>query len=114
MDMMNYAQLSVRFPLCNNCISSSEAWATLLKRWRDDGKLKEVRDWKWGPSPEGNNQPTRLYDVRRVVKIIVSEHQHGSQRPRIGYLCQNYTEQFIDILTPVASVTFDEEQAVTP
>lgn len=114
MDMLNYRQLSERFPICNNCVSSNDAWALLLKQWRDKGRLKELRDWRYGPSVGGHNQPTRLYDLRRVVKLVVLEHQTGSPRPRIAFLCQTYTGELADILNPVAAVTADDEQAVTP
>lgn len=101
MEMLNYRQFSERFPLCNNCISSHEAWAILLKRWRDEGKLAEKKHWRYGPSIEGNNQPTRLYDVRRVIRLVVAEHQAGNPRPRIAFLCQTYTSELAEILKPV-------------
>lgn len=114
MDMLNYRQISERFPICNNCVSSNDAWALMLKRWREEGKLKEKRHWRYGPSIDGGNQPTRLYDLARVVRLVVLEHQGGHPRPRIAFLCQTYTDQLADILTSVATVASDDEQAVTP
>lgn len=113
MDMLNYKQFSEKFPLCNNCVSSNDAWALILKRWRDEGKLKEAKHWRWGPPIESGSKMTRLYDVLRVVKLVVLEHQTGKPRPRIAFLCQTYTEQLADILRPPNTVDTAEEKAVT-
>lgn len=109
---LTYRQLSARFPLCNNGLSSNDAWAFLLKKWRDDGKLQEKKHWRWGRDQESaKHNPTRYYDLLKVIRLVVAEQQTGRARPRIGYLCQNYTEEFIDILKPVNP---DTEQAITP
>lgn len=110
MEMLSYRQFSARFPLNNNCLSSHDAWAYLLKRWRDEGKLEEKKHWKWGPPLDDARNLTRLYDLRRVAKLIVLEHQKGNPRPRIAFLCQSYTKDLADILTPANP---DTEQAIT-
>ena len=113
MDMLNYREFSAKFPLCNNGISSEEAWSRLLKDWRDDGKLVEKKHWRWGPPADSGVRMTRRYDVLRVVKLIVLEHQAERTRPRIEYLCQTYTEELTAILTPAVSADPALEQATS-
>lgn len=112
-EMLNYLQFAQRFPICPNGLSSADAWAYLLKKWRDEGKLVERKHWRYGPAVEGGRNLTRIYDLRRVIRLVVAEHQAGNPRPRIAFLCQNYTKELADILT-VPAVSSDTEQAASP
>ena len=114
MEMLNYKQLSDRFPICNNCISSEEAWSLILKRWRDDGKLVERKHWRYGPGVDASTRLTRYYDPRRVVRLCVLENQGQRPRPRIAYLCQTYTEAFIEILKQSVTVVDTDDKQATP
>lgn len=112
--MMNYRQLSVKFPLCLVGESSDQAWASLLLRWRDEKKLELKRHWKYGPSVEGNNQPTRYYDVPRVVRLVCLEARTKLPRPRIAFLYTEYFDELAAVLTEAnAENAAREEQVIS-
>lgn len=117
--MLNYRQLSAMFPVCPNGESSDQAWASLLKQWREVGKLELRKHWRYGPSIEGNNQPTRYYDAPKVVRLICTEARLNDRRrqprPRIAYLYAEYYDAFAAILTEAnAEKTAREQQAIIP
>lgn len=99
METLNYRQLADRFPVCPNSESSLEAWQKLLWRWREDGKLEQRKHWRYGPSIEGNNQPTRYYNLAKIVRLICVEARGKMVRPRIGFLYTEYFDEFTEILS---------------
>lgn len=114
MEMLNYKSLSERFPICNNGVSSDQAWSLLLRRWRTDGKIKERFHWRYGPSVEVTNKPTRYYDLLKVVKLVCIEARADSPRPRVSFLYQSYFDEFAAILKEANSATAaTAEQVIT-
>jgi hypothetical protein len=114
MDMLNYRDFSKKFPVCPKGESSDQAWASLLLQWRGKGKLELKRHWRYGPSIDGNNQPTRYYDVPRVVRLVCLEARSPTPRPRIAYLNTEYYDDFSAILAEAnAAKATNAEQVIT-
>lgn len=93
MELLSYGQFSDRFPL--DCVESGEAWAKLLRKWRDDGKLIERNHWKHA---RVNGELVRVYNSNKVIRLIITEARGYNSRPRISYLYQNYLEEFVQML----------------
>lgn len=113
MDMLNYKQLSDKFPVCPVDESSDMAWASLLHRWRDEGKIKERIHWRYGPGVD-SNRPTRYYDVPKVVRLICLEARGKLSRARISFLYQEYFDQFAAILQEANAANAANAEQVIP